>query len=404
MSITLSDVLMLAGRLDDTPGFDTPRERFRRFLSAHVTSAQVGALIEQSQPLVDEQLHRALQDLVVLLGRFLGFETTFGTYTPLAGGLKYEGFWRSRAGLDVVLEIRTNLTSDTDLDSLGRSIAARVAASRAGSQARVVGLFVVTTLYTGRGRLEQSLVAAKPDLAIRIGSVRSLLLLADMASAGRLSHDDIVELLDTGSPLDAAANSFHRQAHQAEPDLSLDDRSPARETQTGPGFWLATVAGDNVITPERFLEVVIGRRRIFGVHAAEHASDAARPGDRICFHVTERGAVGQADVASIEESGTGLRDAHQYSQLLRLENIELHLDGPVVPESEMLLRLRVVQGVANSTWQPFIRISERDFLGLTGTKDRDSVNGDPEVSGSFSADSEKAPTKRVSDGDSRSRE
>ena len=37
MSVTLDDVLALAGRLDDSGGFDAPRERFRRFLTEHAT-------------------------------------------------------------------------------------------------------------------------------------------------------------------------------------------------------------------------------------------------------------------------------------------------------------------------------------------------------------------------------
>jgi len=32
MSITLSQILALVGKLDDSPGEDTPRERFRLFL------------------------------------------------------------------------------------------------------------------------------------------------------------------------------------------------------------------------------------------------------------------------------------------------------------------------------------------------------------------------------------
>ena len=39
MTVTLNELLMLVGRLDDSAGFDTPRERFRRFLVEHVTGA-----------------------------------------------------------------------------------------------------------------------------------------------------------------------------------------------------------------------------------------------------------------------------------------------------------------------------------------------------------------------------
>ena len=37
MSVSLHQILTLAGRLDDSPGTDVPRERFRQFLKDNVT-------------------------------------------------------------------------------------------------------------------------------------------------------------------------------------------------------------------------------------------------------------------------------------------------------------------------------------------------------------------------------
>ena len=72
MSITLDELLLLVGRLDDAPGFDTPRERFRRFLMERVTDVPTAsALIDECQRSVGEQRHRALQDLIVVVGRLL---------------------------------------------------------------------------------------------------------------------------------------------------------------------------------------------------------------------------------------------------------------------------------------------------------------------------------------------
>src|SRR4029077_7397321 len=84
-AITPEQVLSLAGRLDDAPGFDTPRERFRRFLmerAAHLPTIQ--ALIEEWQRALGEQHHRVLQDLIVVVGRVLRFAITFGIYEPSA--------------------------------------------------------------------------------------------------------------------------------------------------------------------------------------------------------------------------------------------------------------------------------------------------------------------------------
>ena len=48
MNITLNELLTLLGRLDDEPGFDSARERFRRFLVEHVTD------VPTARPLVEE--------------------------------------------------------------------------------------------------------------------------------------------------------------------------------------------------------------------------------------------------------------------------------------------------------------------------------------------------------------
>jgi hypothetical protein len=362
MSITLDDVLMLTGRLDDSPGFDVPRERFRRYLGTHLSDAgSARAVIEPCQQLVDEQHHRALQDLVVVLGRPLGFETSFGSYAPATGG---EGCWRSPGRLVVAIELRTNQTSGADFDRLSHTMAAHLAASHSESSIRVIGLSVVTPLYPARDRLERQ-VADRWDTPIRIVSVRSLLVLADMATAGRLQHGDIVRLLDTVPSLDFVAGLLGATPSSGAPAPSPAAGIQVTDVRAPTSFWLAAVTGDNVITAERFLEVVVRKRGIFGVRDDAGPSGAARPGDRICFFLAGRGVVGHGNVAEIGPTGAGLRDGHQYSQLLRLEHTRLYLDAPVAPEIETTLRLSVARGDRAADRPAFLRITEREFLALT---------------------------------------
>lgn len=47
MGITLKQILDLVGKLDDTPGDETPRERFRHFLKTNVK--EVGQLQATTQ-------------------------------------------------------------------------------------------------------------------------------------------------------------------------------------------------------------------------------------------------------------------------------------------------------------------------------------------------------------------
>jgi hypothetical protein len=97
MNVTVSQVLAMVGRLDDSPGFDTPRERFRRFLVQRITDPQAARLvIQQCQQVSGEQTHRALQDALVLTGRFLGFHTAFRPYQHDPGAAPISGEWESR--------------------------------------------------------------------------------------------------------------------------------------------------------------------------------------------------------------------------------------------------------------------------------------------------------------------
>ena len=68
------------GKLDDSSGSDTPRERFRRFLQENVTRVgEVRDYIEECLRTSGDQYSRALQDLVNHLGHFLGFPGDFWT-------------------------------------------------------------------------------------------------------------------------------------------------------------------------------------------------------------------------------------------------------------------------------------------------------------------------------------
>jgi hypothetical protein len=64
MSITLHQILTLAGKLGDSSGSDTPRERFRTFLQENVTRVgEVLDYIEECLRTSGNQYSRALQDL-----------------------------------------------------------------------------------------------------------------------------------------------------------------------------------------------------------------------------------------------------------------------------------------------------------------------------------------------------
>ena len=76
--------------------------------------------------------------------------------------------------------------------------------------------------------------------------------------------------------------------------------------------------------------------------------------------------VGRAQVGWIVTERSGLRDAHQYCQMFRLDKIALHLDTPIYPDAEAQLRLRAARAAIGPT-PSLLRISHRDFVALTTT-------------------------------------
>ena len=108
MGVTLKQILDLVGKLDDSPGDDTPRERFRRFLKENVKEVgQVRDYVEECIRTSGNQYNRALQDLVNYIGHFLGFEVTFGRYQGVPGQIGFDGHWKSPTGFHIVVEVKT---------------------------------------------------------------------------------------------------------------------------------------------------------------------------------------------------------------------------------------------------------------------------------------------------------
>jgi hypothetical protein len=332
MRVVLEEILTLAGRLDDAPGFDAPRERYRRFLARATDIAVVRSLIEQGQRSLSEQHHRALQDAVVMLGRFLGFDTTFGAYQRGSGAGKCDGRWRSHRRLEIVLDIRTNQTPGGDVDELSRALSSRAAVGQHDGDVHQLGLCIVTPLYGSRARLEDSLRAAPPYPALQLASVQSLLWLADAAGAGRLSHDEVVRLLVSDSSLDFAVDLLARFAARRQEDADASAAPPSPDAPAGgrtePLYWAAVIGADETATPEQFVTSVIQQRQVLGVAKGGPAQDA-RVGDWLCLAPGATGIVGHARVAAIEEDGAGLlRGAHRFRSILRLEDVEIY-DAPL---------------------------------------------------------------------------
>jgi hypothetical protein len=347
MKLDLPELLTLVGRLDDAPGTDTPRDRFRRFLTEQVTSvAAVRGMLDQTHAALSDQHARARQDLILLLGRFLGFEIAFGTYESVAGGVRLEGHWRSRRHARLAIEVRSEQTVDADVETLTRTVAALSASLPGEAGEKWVGLCVTTPFYAAVRRLQAQL-AQRQFRDIRCISLDSLLWLADMAEAKRVDHADVLRLLSSGPDSDFMVSLMRRLTESAgghtspthdpvpassdeadpSPRLSIVSRpEPEPEPVERPdAFWLVTLFDDETATPEQLLDAVIARRQVLGLAQTGFAPAAAAQGDWVCFHIGHIGIVGHAQLDGvISDASAVIRGAERFSAVFRLRNVSIY--------------------------------------------------------------------------------
>jgi hypothetical protein len=350
MSVTLDQILSLAGRLDDSRDFDAARERFRRFVREYVTDvAGLRTLIDQAKYAPDDQHRRAMQDLVVLAGRFLGFDVDVGAPLAPSGLMSHHGTWHAPGRLRVVVEVGTltNAPSPSAADDLPLP----------GTP--VVRVFVPVALPT-TARSGGETRSGRP---VRVIPVGELLDLAEMAMKGRLAPLEVIRMLEMGIPLDFVAGLLDRPAAAAPVPEPVAE--PVPTSPRGSGYWMASVPPDYATTPEEFLELVVARRHVFGVTDRGTIVGTVRTGDGICFYLPGKGVVGHAWVASITDGASDLRDARRFRQVLKLERLSLHLAKPTSLDLETEVRLRAAPSTANRHAQMLLEISPESFRALS---------------------------------------
>jgi hypothetical protein len=199
VQLTLEQLLSVVGSLDDSPGFDTPRERFRRFITKRIaTFAELRQLIEQCLQLPGMQSHRALEDLVLTVGRFLDFEIVFGSYERAS--ILASGGWRARRQMFIHVAVWTSQTPTIDLAQLtsGNPKEGRAGAGEGESR---VGLGIVTPLFPAATRL-RDLSDNPTGIPVYALSLNWLLQLTEMVVEGRVNQSFIVALLTRTAMLD----------------------------------------------------------------------------------------------------------------------------------------------------------------------------------------------------------
>jgi hypothetical protein len=322
-----------------------------------------------------------------MLGRFLGFDVTYGGYEP-RGSVRFEGHWRSRRRARIVLEVRSEQTQDADVDELSRTLAVLAATSADNGDERWVGLCVTTPFYASRRRLE-SMLAQRDLRDVRCVTIESLLWLAEMAASDRLEHDDVVRLLTSGPDSDfmidlmrrltdsangtvastrSSAPAVHDEAQHAPavaPSPGVADSE--RQTTSAPdddGYWMANLTSDENATPEQVLDSVIRRRQVLGITAGPLPLPA-RSGDRVCFFINGAGVVGHARLDTvISDASAIIRGARRFAAVFRLRDVTIY-DVPIVVTADSVAQRIADRVPFNAAGAYLAPISGVDYDALT---------------------------------------
>jgi len=381
MAISLGDVLALVGKLDDSAGKETARERFRRFLGENVSEVgQVRDYVEECLRNSGSQYDRALQDLINHLGRLLGFEVTFGRYRGIPGQIGFDGHWNSPASFHIVVEVKTTEVYAVKASTLVGYVDELISEKKIPSWDHALGLYIVGRPDPEIRQLENAIVAEKRTQQLRIVSVDSLLSLAEMMNDYDVEHGDILAVLRPSGPtIDLVVDLMDRlvsSAQSGEPAVQQQSPQPSPKEleQDGPIYWLSPVKSQEEETAEECIRRLVGEEHIYAFGERTPGRKHLKPGDKICFYATGKGVVAHADVMSAPERRPHPKVLHseRYPWVFRLSNAKLYLDNPVVIDAATRDTLEAFLGRDHRrSWAWFVqstkKITDHDFRILTRT-------------------------------------
>jgi hypothetical protein len=368
--IALKQILDLVGRLDDSPGDETPRERFRQFLRENVQDiGQVRDYIEECLRNKGEQYNRALQDLVNHLGSLLEFKVVFGRYHGAPGQIGFDGHWESETGFNIVIEVKTTETYAIKTSVLMGYINELISDKKIPSWENTLGLYVVGLLDPEIHQFENAILAEKRTHQLRIISVESLISLAEMMNEYDVNHDDILAVLSPSGPkVDPIVDLMSRLVSQPPPEEPSEIEEPSREKEGEASYWISPVRSDEIRTAEETIQRLVVEEKIYAFGERTPGRKHLKPGDWICFYATGKGAIAHAKVKSTPEKKPHpkVRDSEKYPWTFKVSDVKIYMDNPKIIDTDIRSKLDAFQSRdPNKPWGWFVqatrKISEHDF-------------------------------------------
>jgi hypothetical protein len=401
MTFTLAQVLRLVGALDDAPGTNTPRERFRAFLLENVRSAgQLRDFVQECRVSTDPQHSRALQDLVNHAGTLLGFNVRFGRYAGVAGQIGHDGLWSSPLDpMHVVVEVKTSETYPIRVPTLLDYINRLIDEGAIHSSGDALGLFVIARPDPEVHQVHNAIVAQGHGNRLRLTSVESLITLADLLETQDVQHRDVLHILRPSGPsIDPLIDLLVRLGGAAAPIAPADmaptairmpsladseaqlTRSLARRTPVpaapaaGPSFHLIPVSDTNTETAAECVQRMVQRSGVWAFTERAAGRSQLAVGDHVCFYASGIGVVAHARVsaAPVRQAHPAVDAPEEFPWTVGLSDARLYTESPVAIDADRRASLEafaVASEPARQNWSWFVqsthRLYESDFQRIT---------------------------------------
>jgi hypothetical protein len=137
-------------------------------------------------------------------------------------------------------------------------------------------------------------------------------------------------------------------------------------------YWLVPVASSPDLTAHSVIQSLVSDRRVFAFRHGARGRKSLKAGDWICFYASKKGVVAHARIAvgPQEEIHNWLPHPERFPWVIRLEDVKVYLDYPLLLEEAVRVNLDAFRGRASQTnygWflQSSRRISKHDFESLT---------------------------------------
>lgn len=140
------------------------------------------------------------------------------------------------------------------------------------------------------------------------------------------------------------------------------------------GYFLVAVGAINGETSVRGVERTVARNWFaFGEHAPK-LRDSIKADGSLCFYASGVGVVAKARVVEPPHQDIrfpDLKDPQRWSWIVRLDEVKLFLDSPVIIDREMRAKLDAFKDKNLDNWgwfvQSLFRLTEHDFDLLTNS-------------------------------------